>query len=233
MKRSAAQEMMDIAGQPGDLLAADLRNLRLLNRYLGGCRAALGGVARLVGELRMRRFTLLDAGAGSGDVGAALARWARRQGIAAQISALEREAITAEQARMHTRAVPEIGIIRGDAMAPPFRAKSFDFVLASQFLHHFTDDQIVQLLRIWAPLARRAIIVADLVRHPLAYHGIRFLTHVLTRNEMTRFDAPLSVRRACTLAEWRALLRRADVGGVRVERAMPFRLLAVISLEQK
>jgi SAM-dependent methyltransferase len=122
-------------------------------------------------------------------------------------------------------------MVQGDALAPPFRSGSFDFILASQLLHHFSDDQIVALLRNWARLARRAIIVSDLLRHPLAYHGIRLLTRGFTRNRMTRVDAPLSVRRACTLAEWSELIRRADIGAFRVERVLPFRVLGVISLK--
>ncbi len=30
--------------------------------------------------------------------------------------------------------------------------------------------------------------MSDLVRDPLAYYGIRLITHLFTRNEMTRFD---------------------------------------------
>ena len=106
MKRSAAQEMMDLPGQPRELLAEDLRNLRLLNRYLGCYRTVINGVARLVDERKLSRFTLLDAGAGSGDVGAAIVNWARRRGIAARISGLERDALTVEQCVAHTRPTP-------------------------------------------------------------------------------------------------------------------------------
>jgi SAM-dependent methyltransferase len=233
MKRSTAREMMDVPGQARELLAEDLANLRRLNRYLGCYRSVISAIGRLVAQQEVRRFTLLDAGAGSGDVGAAIARWARRRQIEARVHALEREPVTVEQAAAHTRAVPEVDLVQGDAWAPPFRPGSFDFVLASQLLHHFTDDQIVQLLRTWARLARRAIIVADLVRHPLAYHGIRFLTHALTRNEMTRCDAPLSVRRACTMGEWRSLIARADVGAGDLRWKVPFRMLGVISLEER
>ena len=233
MKRSAELELMDLPGQPKELLAGNLRDLRVINRYLGCYRSVLGGLARLVREQNLRRFTLLDVGTGSGDIPAAIARWARRQDIAAQISGLERDPVTVEQAMDQTGSLREITIVRGDAMAPPFRSGSFDFILASQLLHHFTDDQIVALLRGWARLARRAIIVSDLLRHPLAYHGIRLLTRGFTRNRMTRVDAPLSVRRACTLAEWRELIRRADIGASRIERALPFRVLGVISLKSR
>jgi len=231
MKRSAELELMDLPCQPKELLAGNLRDLRIINRYLGSYRSALAGLARLVREQKLRHFTLLDIGMGSGDIPAAIAHWARRRNITARINGLERDAVTVEQAMGQTHSMREIIIVQGDAMAPPFRSGSFDFILASQLLHHFTDDQIVALLRSWARLARRAIIVSDLLRHPLAYHGIRLLTRSFTRNEMTRVDAPLSVRRACTLAEWSELFRRADIGTFRVQWVWPFRVLGVISLK--
>ncbi|HEY2919450.1 MAG TPA: methyltransferase domain-containing protein [Candidatus Binatia bacterium] len=229
MKRSSEKEMMDLPGQPKELLADDLRNLRIINRYLGCYRNVLRGLARLVGEQKLHRFTLLDVGTGSGDIPTVIAHWARRQQIAARITGLEREAATVEEAVDQTRSFPEITIVRGDATAPPFGAGSFDFVLTSQLLHHFKDEQIIVLLRTWARLARRGIIVSDLVRHPVAYHGIRLLTKGFTRNTMTRTDAPLSVQRACTISEWQELFRRADVGRLRVQWMFPFRVLALIS----
>jgi SAM-dependent methyltransferase len=230
MKRSAEKEMMDLPGQPRELLTDDLHNLRVINRRLGSYRNVLRGLARLVGEQKLHRFTLLDIGTGSGDIPMVIARWARRRQIAAQISGLEREAVTVEEAVKQTRNFAEITIVRGDGTAPPFGAGSFDFVLASQLLHHFKDEQVIALLRTWARLARRAIIVADLVRHPVAYYGIGLLTRLFTRNRMTRTDAPLSVRRACTISEWSELLRRADVGTFHIEWVFPFRMLALISL---
>jgi ubiquinone/menaquinone biosynthesis C-methylase UbiE len=178
----------------------------------------------------LRGFSLLDVGTGNGDIPATIARWARRRNLAARISCLEHEAVTVEAAADQTRAFSEIKLVRGDASRPPFAPASFDFVLASQLLHHFADEQMVTLLRTWARLARRAIIVSDLVRHPLAYHGIRLLTKAFTRNIMTRTDAPLSVRRALTIEEWRAVLREANVGRFRVDWALPFRMRALIWL---
>ena len=228
MKRSYAKEMMDLPGQPRELLEEDLRNLRIINRLLGNYRNVVRGLNRLVGAQKIDRFSLLDVGTGSGDIPAAIARWARRNGVAVRISALEHEPVTVAQAALQTRDFSEVTVVRGDGMAPPFHAASFDFVLASQLLHHFSEEQIIRLLRIWSPLARRAIIVSDLVRHPLAYYGIRLLTKCFTRNAMTRSDAPLSVARAFTLAEWRALLREADVGPFQVFSAFPFRVMALI-----
>ncbi|HMF49631.1 MAG TPA: methyltransferase domain-containing protein, partial [Candidatus Saccharimonadales bacterium] len=141
MNRSAELEMMDLPGQPRELLAGNLRDLRIINRYLGSYRSVLGGLARLLREQNLRSFTLLDIGTGSADIPAAIAQWARRRNIAARINAVERDSITVEQAMGHTKSLREVTIVRGDALAPPFRSGSFDFILASQLLHHFPDEQ--------------------------------------------------------------------------------------------
>ena len=188
MKRSTEKEMMDLPGNPKTLLVEDLRNLRIINRYLGGYRGVIKGLKRLVRKDRMRRFSLLDVGTGSADIPKVIVRWARNRGIEATVVALEPEPVTARVAAMLTQQETNppfipllqrgkegdfrrcgISVVRGDGMAPPFRAASFDFVLASQMLHHFSEEEIVALLRTWSRLARKAILVSDLVRDPLAY----------------------------------------------------------------
>jgi len=230
MRRSLEKEMMDLPDQPKELLQQDLRNLTIINRYLGGYRGVMRAVARLVEEQKLARFSLLDVGAGSGDIPARIATRIRKKRIAARLVAIETEPVTVAVAAEKTRDYPEISLVQGDAMALPFRAASFDFVLASQLLHHFSEDNVVTLLRTWSKVARRAIIVSDLVRHPLAYYGIRAITRLFTRNVMTLTDAPLSVWRAFTMAEWRELFRRADVGRVEIFWVFPFRVMALISI---
>ena len=262
MKRSRDKEMLDLPGQPRELLEENLDDIRAINRYLGGRRSVMRGLSRLVREQKSVGFSLLDVGTGSGDIPARITHWAHQRGIKASIIALEPEPVTARLAAILTQrtnppsiplsqrfpstVIPAeagiqwenegnfrrygISVIRGDGHAPPFRPASFDFVLASQLLHHFPEDKIVTLLRTWSKVARKAIIISDLVRHPVAYYGIRLITKLFTRNVMTRTDAPLSVLRAFTIAEWRELLRRADVGPFRLFPVFPFRVLALLSL---
>jgi len=231
MQRSTELEMMDAPGIPSELLIDDLGNLRLLNRYLGNYRNVLRGLARFAGK--QNHFSLLDVGTGSGDVPRAIVQWARRAGLRARVSGLEANRIAVAQAAEQTRRFGEISLLRGDAMTLPFRPASFDFVLASQLLHHYSEERAIGLLRHWAAVARQGIIVSDLIRHPLPYYAIRLLTRLLTRNVMTLTDAPLSVRRGFTLAEWKKLFDAADVGRCEVYWAFPFRLLALIRVKKR
>ena len=126
MKRSAELEMMDLPDQPRDLLIDDLRNLRTFNRYLGCHRNVLRALAGALDVQSEREFTLLDVGTGSADIPVAIVNWARRRKLIARISCLEREPITAEHAGEQTRAFPEIKVVRGDALSPPFRPAAFE-----------------------------------------------------------------------------------------------------------
>jgi len=230
MKRSLEKEMMDHAGNRADLLEGDLANLRLLNRLLGGHRAALTGLKRVVGPRGAPGVSLLDVGTGSADIPAAIVRWARRQGLSVRVVAVEADPVSVAVARRLTRNLPEISVLQADARNLPFKPASFDFVFCSQLLHHFSAGEIPLLLKKWSALARRAILISDLVRHPLAYLGIRLLTLLLTRNQMTRADAPLSVRRSFTIPEWSELLRQAAIGELCLRPVFPFRLLALFPL---
>jgi len=231
MKRSSAKEFMDLPGLDRGLLQEDLDNLRIMNRYLGGYRGILWSLQELE-KAENRKLSLLDVGTGRGDLPQTIVEWGRDRGIAVSVVALESNPITATVARRHTVKFSEITVVRGDGLHLPFPPRSFDYVLASQLLHHFSEEEIVELLREWSTLARRGILVSDLVRHPLAYHGVSWLTRALTRNEMTRRDAPLSVQRAFTVAEWRELFRRAGIGEFRLLPFFPFRMMGIFPVEE-
>jgi SAM-dependent methyltransferase len=226
MKRSDEKEMMDAPNHSRDLLEGDLKNLRRFNRYLGGYRCVERALVDLTRQQSLKQLSLLDVGTGSADIPERIVRWCRRRAIDVTIVALDLDPVTASLAAGRQKHRSEIAVIRGDAAHPPFAPKSFDLVLASQFLHHFSEEQVVALLKTWAQLARRTVIVSDLVRHPLAYYGVRLLTRLCTANIMTLTDAPLSVKRAFTLNEWHELLRRAASDRVHLTAIFPFRMMA-------
>ena len=71
--------------------------------------------------------------------------------------------------------------------------------------------------------AVRGWFINDLHRHPLAYHGFRLLGWAMRWHRFVRHDGAVSVARAFTTAEWRALVAEAGVPGV-VRWRFPFRI---------
>jgi SAM-dependent methyltransferase len=228
-QRSERKEWMDRAGHLESDLAGALRDIRLVNRFLGGSRTLL---AELYPHLRAsdpaRPLRILDVGTGGGDLPLAMVRGARRLGRKLHVVAVDRDPATAAIAARETAGTPEVRIVLSDAFDLPFAPRSFDIVTASMFLHHFSHERSVRLLSSFLELARRAVLVNDLRRHVLPWGFVYCLSRATGRHAMFRHDAPLSVLRGFTPGE---LLRAARESGARraeLRRRWPFRLLLTL-----
>ena len=83
------------------------------------------------------------------------------------------------------------------------------------------------VLREMQRLARVGFIVNDIRRSAPGYVAAWAASRLATRNRLTRHDMPLSVRRAYTPRELRALLQEAGVPGAKVTSHPLFRMAAV------
>ena len=114
--------------------------------------------------------------------------------------------------------------IVGDGRRLPFADGSVDVAACSLVIHHLPPDEAVAMLREMRRVARRGVIVNDLIRTWLGLLGAWAVSRALTRNPLTRHDAPLSVRRAYTRAELVELARRAGLGPVVVAGWLGYRV---------
>jgi ubiquinone/menaquinone biosynthesis C-methylase UbiE len=225
-RRRDATELLDEPWVAPLALAENLRDLRRANRYFGGLavlrRYLLPALAALPREQSVR---LLDVATGGADLPLALAAWGRAEGRRLRIVGLDRGAQVLAHARAEAAAEPGLRLLRGDAVALPFPHGSFDYVLCSLSLHHLTPPAAVAALAEMAAVARRALLVVDLERSWAGFLGTWLWSRACTTNRVSRHDGPLSVLRAYTAAEVRALAAAAGLERARVERAPFFRLV--------
>jgi SAM-dependent methyltransferase len=214
-------EALDDPACPAPVAAATLSDIALVNALFGGRAAAAYGLRQLLDGLsRETRLTLLDVGAGVGDVARALVRTAGRRGVRLTPIALDLHRVAARLARDRGT----LAVI-GSAAGLPFRRGDIDIVLASQFLHHFARDSASALIREFDRLARRGVVICEPRRTPVAAGGIWLAASVLRLHEVTRRDGVLSVRRSFTPRELGAILDRAGVRA-HVRRRPGFRVVA-------
>jgi len=225
-ERSNEAELMDGADYTEAELIENLADLRRVNRYLGGGRALTRHLFPMIEAAGLRRIRILDVGAGSADIPARIVDWARDRGIEVELVALDLNEIAVLEARSRSVNYPEIKVIRADAMNLPFDDSSFDFALASMFLHHFENDGASELLNSFARVSRVAFIVNDLRRHPVAYYSIKLLTRIFTRNRLVRNDSALSVLRGFTERDL-AEIGDASQTELRVFRHFPYRFILI------
>jgi len=226
-ERSAEPEIMDGGEFSGEELRDCLSALRRVNRFLGGRRALsqhLFPMIEALGAQGSRPITILDVGTGSADLPVTIVEWARSRGITVDVTVIDLNDLAAREAHIRTQALPEITVLAADALNLPFADHSFDFVLASMFLHHFETKGAARILRSFARVARVAFLINDLRRHLVAFYSIKMLTRVISRNRLFRYDAALSVLRGFTERDVSDIALAAGLP-LRVSRSFPFRVI--------
>lgn len=202
-------------------MRATLADLARSNALFGGLAAVQGGIDALLAGRAPGRVTLVDVGAGGGDVLVHVMRRLRARGHVPRAVALDHHRTAARICRARGLAA-----VVADLGALPLAARSADIVMANQVLHHLPDDGIVALLAACSAVARRGVVVTDLRRSVLATVAVRIAAWVLRFHPATRADAVLSLQRAFRIAELRDFIRRISPRAT-VRRRWGWRLLGV------
>ncbi len=223
--RSQKLERIDTGDYTPEEYDRFLAEIQLVNRFAGDNRALHRTLLREVGKLDLSAFSVLDVGAGSGQLLRAIARWARRGDRSADLCGLELNARSARLIADESADFPEIRVVQADAMELPFADRSFDYVVSSLFAHHLTDDHIVEVLIEMSRVARRGVYLIDLHRHPMALVAYKAFCAAFRISRLVREDGSLSILRGFKPHELAELASRAGLGEFKVIRSAPFRLV--------
>lgn len=220
-ERMRQEEQMDAPGLDAAVYERVLSDLARVNRWTFTASPVIAFLNRAVGP--KRSFRLLDIGFGNGDILRAIARWARRRGIDADLVGVDLNEKSLNAARRATPPDMAIDYRAGDYLDQPDR---FDFIISSQVTHHMTDAQLMTFLRHMEREARLGWLVCDLHRHGFAYRGYPLLARLMRVHRIVREDGQLSIARAFRPGDWRELVEQAGirVDDVSIVRRFPFRL---------
>ena len=215
-KRIIRPELLDHL--PAEEARPNLADLVQINRRFGG-HSTLRRILQKVAPPN-EPFTLLDVGAASGDT----ATTVKADYPQAAVTSLDYNAVNLETA-------PAPKLI-GDAFELPFEGESFDYVMCSLFLHHFTDKEVISLLSGFYTRARRALLVCDLERRILPYLFLSASRLICKWNAVTVHDGMISVRAAFREKELLTLAREAGLRNVESQVYRPAFRMAMIARKE-
>lgn len=237
MQRVDAPEILDSdACSAGDAQAV-LRVLDRINRWFGGVATTQKMVERAVQASGMKHLSLLEVAAGSGEVPEMVQQRLARRGITLNVTLLDRahshlpRRKQAGENRAGKNRIPENGGLVGDALALPFGDGAFDLVSCSLFAHHLDTQQLARFVVEGLRVSRRAVLINDLVRHPL-HLALVYASFPIMRNRVAWLDGLTSVRRAYLPDEIRNVIESAvsaqDAAQVEISRNYLFRMGVIV-----
>jgi len=218
--RSTAAEWMDDPAATEAAFASALHDLARINRLSLAYHPTLRWLDRLVARSGAKRLSVLDVGAGGGDMLREIAAWGARRGVALELCGLDRSPWAGRHAM--AAGTPARWITADLFDLDP--AEQFDVVLCSLFTHHLRDPELVRFLRWLDNTARRGWLISDLQRSIVPYAFIGLAGKLTNLNPVVIHDGRISVARSLTRAEWRARIHDAGIVDVHI-RWMLYRWL--------
>ena len=221
--RSYTKELLDSDDIPFADIVANMQELNTVNTMLGGHRITLKGLRYLLKDHdKQQTITIAEIGCGGGDNLAVAGKYLREHGYDYRLIGID---IKEECTRFAAQRTISAEWICSDYRDVVWPAKQPDILFSSLFCHHFTDEELVAQLRWMSANCRTGFFINDLHRHWLAYYSISALTKLFSKSYLVKNDAPLSVRRGFTKAEWRRHLQAAGVGKYNISWRWAFRHL--------
>src|SRR2546427_5697511 len=224
-QRSLEPENLDKGSYTPEEYEGCLVELRRVNEWLGDANALRDSLFKEIERRNLRSFSVLDVGAGSGELLRVTAKWARETNRKASLVGIELNERSARAILDESTDFREISSIRANGFQLPFGDKSFDYVIQSLTLHHFDDAGAVKILREMARVARCGIFVIDLNRNPVAYFFYTTIGHLFLHNRLIREDGALSILKSFKPEEMEQIARQAGFANARVDKHFPSRLV--------
>jgi ubiquinone/menaquinone biosynthesis C-methylase UbiE len=240
MRRVDAPELLDSEDCPPEEITAALQTLDRINRWFGGVATTQKMVERVSSATRAQHLSLLEVAAGSGKVPLIVGQQLARRGITLEITLLDRRhshlpvndgAANDPSAETSTSQIPCSRSVAANALALPFVDDAFDLVSCNLFAHHLNPEELARFVKEALRVCRRALLINDLVRHPL-HLALVYASYAIMGSRIAWRDGLTSVRRAYVPEEMRDMIASAlpqhDVARTEISRHYLFRMGVIV-----
>jgi ubiquinone/menaquinone biosynthesis C-methylase UbiE len=223
--RSLKLERIDTGDYTPEEYDRFLHDIRLVNRFAGDKRALKKTLLQEIEKENLRKFSVLDVGAGSGELLREIGKFARRKKKNSDLLGLELNARSADAILEESKNFNDIKSIQANALSLPFADNTFDYAISSLFTHHLSDEEIVKSLSEMKRVVRSKIFIIDLHRHRTAYFFYKIFCIAFRISPLVRQDGSLSILRSFKPDELAELARKAGLENISVRKIFPFRLV--------
>lgn len=222
--RSRKEELLDAT----DLIKADLfqnlKELETINKLLGGHKATLVGLKRLMVD-KSKTYKIVDFACGGGDTLRVVSTWANKNNYKVNLMGFDLLPDAIEFAKENSKGF-DIEWRIGDFSK--IKIDKCDISICSLVCHHFYDDFLNSFLLKMKETSKVGVLINDLHRNIIAYYGIAILTTIFSKSHLVKNDAKLSVLKGFKINEWKIILKKLELSNFSIEWIWAFRHLIII-----
>lgn len=228
--RTDEPETMDDFAMEGEILRDALDKIAKINQLLGGNQLTLRGVQELIRNIsKTTTITIVDVGCGNGDMLRNLADYGLKNNLDFQLIGIDANNFTVNHAQQLSRNYPNISYRCEDIFDENFAKLKYDIVLCTLTLHHFKDNEIFQLLKVFNTNSNIGIVINDLQRSAIAYRLFQALCFVFRLNDMSREDGLISILRGFKKIELIDFSEKLKFSNYKIQWKWAFRYQWIIS----
>lgn len=227
-QRSYEKEIMDDLEFEGPVLDQSLKELRTINKLLGGNKVTTNGLNQLIKKNPQESYSIADIGCGGGDMIRVMADWAKKNLIPCNFIGIDANPNTIAFAKERLKDLDHVNFKVENVFDESFKQEQVDIITCTLFTHHFTDEELLMLFSSFLKKARLGIVINDLHRHRLAYFSIKALTRLFSKSPMVQNDGPLSVLRGFSKKDFISILAQAGIKNSQIKWFWAFRWQVVV-----
>ena len=228
--RTNQSEIMDDFDMKGGVLRDALDKIAKINQLLGGNKLTLEGVKNILKQNpNQEKITIVDVGCGNGDMLRTLADYAGNNGIKLELIGIDANQFTIDYAQKLSSQYPNISYRCEDVFDKAFENLHYDIVLCTLTLHHFKEDEIIKLLKVFKTNAKLGIVINDLQRSNISYRLFQGLCFVFGLNDMSREDGLVSILRGFKKPELEQFSKKLQFKNYSIDWKWAFRYQWIIN----
>ena len=224
-RRSYKKELLDKDDLPFANIQQNMRELNFINTHLGGHSITINGFKKLLGN--RKTISVCEIGCGGGDNLNSIHKFCEQKNINAKFTGIDINADCIAFAKTKTK-INSINFIISDYKKIDFGLDKPDIIFSSLFCHHFTDEELIEMMQWMKANSKLGFFINDLHRHPVAYNFIKITSKLFSKSYLVKNDAPLSVLRGFRKTEWQNILQRSGITNYSIKWKWAFRYLIIV-----
>ncbi|MEO8534855.1 MAG: methyltransferase domain-containing protein [Flavobacterium sp.] len=228
--RTQETEIMDDFSLHGEEIYNALDTIANINQFLGGNRLTLNSVKQLLKKTNPdKTLSIVDIGCGNGDMLRVLADYGKKNNINLQLTGIDANEFTLDYAKKLSVDYSNIDYACINILSEEFKNLKYDIVLCTLTMHHFTNEEILNIMTTFNENAAIGVVVNDLHRSKTAYRLFKIIAVLFSLNKVSREDGLISILRGFKKNELESFSGKLNLKNYNINWKWAFRYQWIIT----